>query len=286
MGNTSKSYSLLLFLILASSLMFSRSVSASLKPAVTEFSLKLVDNSYDVPPSPASSTDLYTGEVTTTTVPGYHVEVKSIVVTIKNPSGVDAYNFRWKAHDDSTWVYTPFDTEADHSSSLSAADAYGVSGYASDSEYTVFELTFIPTSLTSVDVQVQALYGDYRAEYYGHPFVLPGGPTYDFHFEGQASYWSSTQTLTINSGEDTTFELPTSVPPTQTQTLAATENPTKTPSSIDNGSSFNLNLDQTTLFVLAAVIAVLVLAAIIFAMRRTNIPNPPPPPESAAASCF
>jgi hypothetical protein len=175
--------------------MIGGSVSAqSLKPAVTEFSLQYVDNSYDIPPSYTSTKDLYTGEVTTSTIPGYHVENKSIVATIRNPLGVNAYNFRWKAHNDNLWNYEPFNTDADHTTPLSVADSYGVQAYASDLENTVISLTFIPKSITSVDVQVQALYGDYRADPYVH-VMLTGGPTYDFYFDGQASYWSNTQTI-------------------------------------------------------------------------------------------
>lgn len=42
---------------------------AQSKPSVPEFTVKLVDNSYDVPPT--QTTDPYTG---TKTIPGYHVK--------------------------------------------------------------------------------------------------------------------------------------------------------------------------------------------------------------------
>jgi hypothetical protein len=268
MSSVSKSPTLVLLLILAgSSLIISDSVLAeSLKPVVTDFSLQYVDNSYDVPPSSASTKDLYTGETITTTIPGYHVENKSIVATIKNPPGVDAYNFRWKEHNDSRWYYQPFNTEVDQTPPLSAADAYGVPGYASDSEYTVIYLTFIPKSVTSVDVQVQALYGDYHAIPYGG-LPRPGGPTYDFYFDGQASYWSDTQTLTISDGSaaQTTTAPPTSTPTTSSFT-------TQTPMATSIGNLFGFDLMQTVVVVLAVVVAILV-AVIILVLRNYRKPK-------------
>lgn len=52
-------------------------------PSVPEFTLKYVDNSYDVPSSTTTTTDPYTGEQTITTEPGYHVANETIEVTIK-----------------------------------------------------------------------------------------------------------------------------------------------------------------------------------------------------------
>ncbi len=210
MGSISKKFTLILILVLAaSSLTVVCSVSGqSLKPVVTEFSLRYVDNSYDVPISYKYSKDLYTGETITTTIPGYHVDNKSIVATIKNPPGVDAYNFRWKPHNDSRWNYQPFDTEADQTPPLSASDTAGPAAYASDSEYTAIQVISLNhNSMTSVDVQVQALYGDYRAEHYSH--VQIEGDFYDFYFDGQASYWSNTQTISIPDGSITVSPSPT-----------------------------------------------------------------------------
>lgn len=55
------------------------------KPSIPEFSVRTVAYPYDVPPKTATTIDQYTGEETTTTQPGYHVENKSIEITIKNP---------------------------------------------------------------------------------------------------------------------------------------------------------------------------------------------------------
>ena len=66
------------------------------KPSVPEFTLKYVDNSYDVPPKTTTSTDPYTNEITTTTIPGYHVENRTVEAVIKNNVGASYYNFRIK----------------------------------------------------------------------------------------------------------------------------------------------------------------------------------------------
>jgi len=58
---------------------------AGYKPSIPQISsVKLVDSSYDVPPSSTTTVDEYTGKETTTIKPGYHVNSMSIEVTIKN----------------------------------------------------------------------------------------------------------------------------------------------------------------------------------------------------------
>ncbi|HSV49612.1 MAG TPA: hypothetical protein VLH35_04785, partial [Candidatus Acidoferrales bacterium] len=53
-------------------------------PSVPQFTLSYVDHSYDVPAKTTSSQDPYTGEVKTSTIPGYRVTNFTIDVTIKN----------------------------------------------------------------------------------------------------------------------------------------------------------------------------------------------------------
>ena len=77
---------LLLIIMLASSLItvelaFAQSIT---KPSLPEFTVKLVEHSYDVPTT--YSIDKYTGENVTHS--GYHVENKTIEVSIKNPFGL------------------------------------------------------------------------------------------------------------------------------------------------------------------------------------------------------
>ncbi|MCL2642216.1 MAG: hypothetical protein FWD52_01680 [Candidatus Bathyarchaeota archaeon] len=73
----------LLVLVLSGFIVFSINpvnVHAASKPSVPQFSIKFIDNSYDVPPT--QTTDPYTG--VTTTQPGYHVNNIITEVTIKN----------------------------------------------------------------------------------------------------------------------------------------------------------------------------------------------------------
>ncbi len=81
-------------------------------PSVPQFTVKIIDNSHDVPPT--QTTDQYTG--VTTTQPGYHVDNRTIEVSIKNQpftpytnaSGNKISLFYWiefKGHfgDDTDW---------------------------------------------------------------------------------------------------------------------------------------------------------------------------------------
>ena len=87
MNRIVKGFALFIILIIAiSSLIIVESASAQTipKPSVPEFTLKYVDNSYDVAPKTTSSTDPYTGKVTSTTIQGYHVQNRSVEIIIKN----------------------------------------------------------------------------------------------------------------------------------------------------------------------------------------------------------
>ena len=114
------------------------------KPSVPEFTVRYVDNSYDVPPKTTSTTDPYTNETTTTTILGYHVENKTIEATINNNIGASYYNFRYKGHYEDEWSYYPFDP--DRSLPYFLSDAYSVPNQASTASYTVVALPrlFLP----------------------------------------------------------------------------------------------------------------------------------------------
>ncbi len=166
-------------------------------PSVPEFTLKYVDYSYDIPPKTTSTTDPYTNETITTTIPGYRVENKTIQATINNNIGASYYNFRYKGHYENEWKYYPFSPS---SSGYSLAGFYSVPYKASNSSYTVAALPSyffkdIPER-GQVDIQVQALFGDFRSSV--STVFAPQGIAYDFHFEGATSDWSATQTVTIS----------------------------------------------------------------------------------------
>lgn len=163
------------------------------KPAVPEFTLKAVDGSYDVPPT--YGINQFTGE-TEVTQPGYHVENKTIVLTMKNQPFTPYtdtnsnrirlyYNIRIKGQFTEDWT------------ELWRKDA-------SDSDYTTTYYLYgkdavkdILTQITSgykVEFQVQAAIG--HIESHHHPDAPYYFGWYDV-FTGETSDWSSTQTLTI-----------------------------------------------------------------------------------------
>lgn len=193
----------LILILTASSLIVVKPTHSSItKPSVPEFTVKLVDSSYDVPTS--YSIDPYTGE--NVTHAGRHVESRTIEVKIKNQPFVPYndtssgwainfyYNIRIKGHYIEDWREL-----------FRASDGYPTQ---SDSDYTVisYQGEYSPTEgmdFTSqtimtkfpsggqVDFQVEAMIG----------YVSRAGepPWYPWRFTGETSGWSETQTLTINA---------------------------------------------------------------------------------------
>ena len=191
--------------------------------SVPEFTLEYVDYSYDIPPKTTTTINPYTNETTTTTIPGRHVENKTIQATINNNIGASYYNFRYKGHYEKEWSYYPFDPDSRFGYSL--PDAFYVPYKASNSSYTVAFLRSyffkdVPEG-GEVDVQVQALFGDFDAEPWGH--LLPIEPTYDFDFTGTTSDWSETQTITFGESQTPTPSPVISPTPTSYQEHLQTE---------------------------------------------------------------
>lgn len=207
---------IILLIALAASLVSAKPSEAQLNTSVPEFTLRVVDNSYDVAPTPIASTDPYTNITTTITAPGYHVENITLEAVIKN-NGASHFNFRYKPHYSDQWSYFPFNPDIE--SGYNFYDAFSVPYPASTTEYTLITVDFLPKSIAEngkVDVQVQGLFGDFSAVPYGH-MIDVGGPTYDFYFEGQASGWSGTQTVTYSGNSYTTGGSTGSTPPPQSQ---------------------------------------------------------------------
>ena len=198
-----------------------QSVSAS---SVPDFTLKYVNNSYDMAPTATSSTDPYTGITTSTTIPGRHVEDKTIEVAITNNIGASYYGLRFKGHYSDSWTYFPYNGPDDHN----IMDGFFLPAFqASNSSYTEgsLYLGLLPQPIPEgapIDVQVQALFGNFEVTPYGH-IIYVGGPTYDAIFKGTTSDWSNTQIVTIGQTSPSTF---TSTNPT---TITSTQNPTRTP---------------------------------------------------------
>jgi hypothetical protein len=188
------------------------------KPSVPEFTLKYVDNSYDVPST--YGIDQYTGK-TVMTQAGYHVENKSIEVTITNQPFSpyeDAngetlqlyYNIRWKGHFGDYWydynssrqmLMSPYSRFDDEGFPI-LNDQFKVATFAlgDGSQNSNYVATIRDISADGqVDFQVQAYIGYYTVVQ-GTP--VPPFRTPEYHvFTGETSGWSNTQTLHIEESQ-------------------------------------------------------------------------------------
>ena len=228
----SKTFCLVFLVLLAASSLtmvkpiFAQSIS---KPSVPEFTVRYVDNSYDVPP--IYGIDQYTGKNVTKSE-GYHVDNRSIEFTIKNQQFTpytdsngnnikQYYNFRFKGNYGDVWTYYPLDSNGRsvfHYGGI-FVEVTPVAYAASNSTYTVLLLSSsllgpgygqkLPDGV-QVNFQVQALVGYFVVNEYGY-FILTG----------ESSDWSSTQIVTI--GETSTSPNPTQSP---TNTISPTPTPT------------------------------------------------------------
>jgi hypothetical protein len=234
-------------------------------PSVPEFTLKVVDHSYDVPSKTTSSTDPYTGEVTTSTIPGYHVDNKTIEITIKNQQFTRSsdnrlyYNVSYKGHYENEWKY--------HRSGYYARDS--ITGprffFQSSSEYTVIEMG-APTK-GEMDFRVQAQIGYYTEQL--DYSAIPGSPYTYYVFHGKESSWSSPKTINILSGstsiaQTTSTPTPTSIGTPSPTSIVSTNNPTSTPQIIGNQpeNSVPTTIFLTVVLILVAIITVLLILAL------------------------
>jgi hypothetical protein len=198
----SKHATLLLIVILTvSNLIVVKAVPALAsipKPSVPEFTLKFAAHPYDVPTT--YGIDPYTGK-NVTIQEGYHVENKSIEVTIRNqPASNLFYNVRYKGHFGESWT-----------------ELYSYSMYSSDSlipqsnsEYTVLSIPAVYPFISGaqIDFQVEALSWHYIEVWISdHPMAPP--PINEIgHYEqrftlDETSDWSNTQTITIGTSTPT-----------------------------------------------------------------------------------
>jgi hypothetical protein len=204
-----KRATLILTAVLASSSLIivnSAFAQSMFKPSVPEFTLEYIDNSYDVPPQPTSSTDPYTNKTTTTTIPGYHVKNQTIELTIKNqpyPTNIDGnktsltYLIQIKPHFSEDW-------ETETRTSQAPADGEGFTVNSFQTYYRVGD---------QVDFRVQAIleyehtiYTWTRLPIFGSSFgSVPENVTdvYD------TSEWSPTQTLIVPSPSPSSSPLTT-----------------------------------------------------------------------------
>jgi hypothetical protein len=212
MDRISKTFALFLILVIVMSCTVKSTNAQTIpKPSVPEFTVKYMDNSYDVPPK--YGIDQYTGQNITIQT-GYHIDNRSVEFTIKNQmfspyndsNGNSIklfYDFRWKGSYGDVWTYYPLDSNGRsvfHYGTFYNPE-YPTRYVASNSDYTVLNLDSSllgsgyeqrPPDGVQVNFQVQALIGYFDFTENGY-FILIG----------QSSDWSNTQIVTIGETAST-----------------------------------------------------------------------------------
>ncbi len=206
---TSAILSSLLFIIVLLFLPLNVSAASIYKPSTPEFTLEIVDNSYDVPPT--YKTDEFTGK-TVVDSPGYHVDNLQLQVTIKNQAlkynaaekGYHLYyNIRTKGHFGETWrehypVYESYKS-VDYTN-ITYGQYISERAPQSEGEYTVAALGLNDYAIDAqIDVQVQALIGHDSTKFYNEHPLAPypiGGYKPAVAYDSE-SPWSNTQTISM-----------------------------------------------------------------------------------------
>ncbi|MCL2134305.1 MAG: hypothetical protein FWH37_01960 [Candidatus Bathyarchaeota archaeon] len=222
MNPTDKTFTVLLIVLLVTNLLILSIVPANAqatsKPSVPQFTVKFVDYSYDVPSVTSNTIDQYTGEKITNITPGYHIENKTIEITIKNQhfipyndsKGINYYLYFFvqsKGYFGDEWQ--------DWGSTVQSIDLYG-GGFQSwiPSLYSQGSIVSRPANYATgaqVDFRVEARIGHYYLERPDSIFSL------SIFTADATSGWSKVQT----------FTMPGASSPAPTQTIPPT-NPTAT----------------------------------------------------------
>jgi hypothetical protein len=235
-------------------LVFSCSLSAVKalnNPQIPNFTLSLVDRSFDVPP--VYDVNSFTGQ-NETIQPGYHVEKKLIEVKIENQYSYSDYGFinssqvkvyydvRYKGHFDNTWI------ESSSISNLAPSEGYYTTvdfGYGSNNPggFLIW-LGYVPPD-GQVDFQVQAFLGYYRTTTVqtGSAGCWRNETTSVFEKTG-LSGWSATQTITVDPAS--TSQTNETLPPTSPAPTAGIVNNT-TPVPTQNWTPTQTNLPTQTI---------------------------------------
>jgi hypothetical protein len=185
--------------------------------AIPTFTLQLADHSYDVPETATTTTDPYTGNTTTTTQTGYHVENKTIDLRITNQPHVSEvvpykytinlyYDIRYKGHYGDTWTEL-YDYGDDNRLPKATNSSY--------TEISIPQRQF--SNNAQVDFQVRVING--KINIITEPF---------FFWTFEAGGWSNIATVNMTDGSVSIipFTNPTVQPsPTATPTLTQTPTP-------------------------------------------------------------
>ncbi|MGD6934554.1 MAG: hypothetical protein ACQCN5_10145 [Candidatus Bathyarchaeia archaeon] len=241
MGKTGKVTTLLLLagvaLLFVPSALASENTIGFPEPFVPKFTVQYVDRSYDVPTTTSSIMNPYTGEVTNTTIQGYHVEYKTVDIKIENqpiPASNTTYtlfyNIREKGHFGADWHeiydYSSFTYQTTNPNEIKQGPTKG-SCPASKSKYTIISLKY--NEGDQVDFQVKALYG------YSSPSVIQHALFASLDYSYVYGEWSATQTITVSGVTQTPLPNPTNTP-TPTHTTPENANVTSEPIEIPTQS--------------------------------------------------
>lgn len=250
-------------------------VDSITKPSVPEFTVRIVSYPYDVPPKTTTTIDQYTGEETTTTQPGYHVENKSIEIIIKNqhftPYNLTKYTVYYRDRDDFSHITGSY--TYDKSKTVNFYYNIGVKGHFGDnwrpvetkysysegpepnaqldSPYTVISTGADYPDGALLDFRVQARIGYYYP--YGPGVVILG---YDFY--GQESGWSNIQTLNISDSSVSVSPSPTVPSTLPSQDSNTTPNQTTEPTTNETTQSL-----QSAAAIIGAVTAIAMVSVIL-----------------------
>ncbi|MGD6852475.1 MAG: hypothetical protein ACQCN6_10500 [Candidatus Bathyarchaeia archaeon] len=197
MGRIEKTLAILLTLTIAISSLTLLTVKPTnaqtiSKPSIPEFALKLVDDSYDVPPT--STVNPYTGK--TETSGGYHVQgYLEIHIRIKNQpfTGV-YYQVQTKGHYSQDWETIEY--WIGEAGSYNPRTPYKEQDYTAD--YTILkwhDSGNLPRE-GEIDFRVQALIGIPIVQHTSDHLDLYNTWA-TFSFNGTASDWSNTQTINL-----------------------------------------------------------------------------------------
>jgi len=262
----------------------SASAQSITKPSVPEFTVKYVDNSYDVPP--VYEKNNYTGNYDMTKM-GEREDNRTLEITIKNQpftpftdasSGKAVnlfYNVRYKGSFGQDWR-SMFGERVDWltDNTFDPYLEYGYPAQDSSSEYTTIVYHF-PWNIVAgqMDIQVEALQG-YTERGFNYEASNMLMTVYKYTFYGQESGWSTTQTITI--GEETSMPPPSSTQAPSNSTSITDGNPLPIPTSDptqpvkQTTQVLGLGWEQTTVVVAVIVIVVLAVTVILLCKRSVK----------------
>jgi hypothetical protein len=287
MNNYCKAASIaLLVLLIAASLIMVKPAAGQSKPSVPEFTISVTDQSYDVPTTTTSTTDL-DGRVITKTTPGYHMMTGKIEVSIKNQPFTPYYDsdgypiklyyhIRVKLLNPVYWRYFPGEESYFEATNATYTTVtYGYLGHDFVHDWAGMP-AYSPYRVDgTVDFQVEAFIGHTNTtyRYTGAPVIR--SEDLIVKYVGQTSGWSNTQTATIPNGAYTP-SIPTPLPtakPTSTSYPTTSYIPT-IPSAINGNGSTEVIIQISftnlvlTVGIAVAIILVVVIGVLIYMRQR------------------